>query len=574
MDPLSCNWDTAKFLIFSANVYDPLIYYSHLVPLILSLVIGIFVLIKGNKELINRVLFFLTVVFSMWVFFDLILWASEKSDFIMFFWQIMIPLELLIYVSAFYLMYLFIYKKDLSFVEKILVSLPFIPVILLTHARYNLEHFDLTNCDRAATEGILWKYIYVVEALMIIWMIGMAIYGYRKTLKEYKKQVVLISIGIIIMLTTFSIGNFLISIELDWRLEQYKLFGMPIFVAFLAYLIVKYETFEIKLIGAQALVVSMVLLVGSQFFYVTDIQSRILTGITITLSLGIGYYLIRSVKQEVERKEQLQVMADKLAGANDQLRKLDNAKTEFISIASHQLRTPITAIKGFASLLLEGSYGELSDGIRGAVGKVYDSSERLVSLIEDLLNVSRIESGRMQFAFEKADVSKLIKELYDNFILIAKNKNFFLEMRMPETPLPEIIMDYTKIRELVSNFVDNALKYTEQGGVTISAEMRDEGVVIDDKGFIIPDQKSEFGKVIRITVKDTGIGIPKEEIPYLFKKFSRGKDVSRLHVGGTGLGLYVGKAIAESHHGQVWVESEGDGKGSSFIIEIPVEHVA
>jgi len=79
--------------------------------------------------------------------------------------------------------------------------------------------------------------------------------------------------------------------------------------------------------------------------------------------------------------------------------------------------------------------------------------------------------------------------------------------------------------------------------------------------------------MIRITVSDTGIGIPKEEIPYLFKKFSRGKDVSRLHVGGTGLGLYVGKAIAETHHGQVWVESDGAGLGSRFIIEIPVEHV-
>lgn len=573
MDPLSCNWDTARFLIFSKNVYDPLIYYSHLVPLLLSLIIGFFVFFKGKKELINKVLFFLTLAFSMWVFFDLILWANEKSEFIMFFWQIMAPLEMLLYIASFYLMYVFIFKQDLSFWKKIFVSLPFIPVIFLTHTRFNLENFDLTNCDRAAAEGILWKYIYIVEALMIVWMIGMAIYGHRKTLKEYKKQIILFSVGISVMLTTFSIGNFLISIELDWRLEQYKLFGMPIFVAFLAYLIVEYRLFKIKLLGAQALVVALALLVGSQYFYAETTTSYVLTTVTLVLSLIFGYILIKVVKRDDERKEQLQVMADKLSTANDQLRKLDNAKTEFISIASHQLRTPITAIKGFASLLMEGSYGELTESVKGAVGKVYDSSERLVALIEDLLNVSRIESGRMQFAFEKADVAKLIKELYDNFILIAKNKNFFLEMKMPETPLPEIVMDYTKIRELVSNFVDNALKYTEQGGVVISAEMRDGGVVIDENGFVIPDKKSEFGKVIRITVKDTGIGIPKEEIPYLFKKFSRGKDVSRLHVGGTGLGLYVGKAIAEAHHGQVWVESEGDGKGSSFIIEIPTEHV-
>ncbi len=574
MDPLSCNWDAAKFLIFSANVYEPLIYYSHLVPLILSLIIGFFVFFKGRKELINKILFFLTVVFSLWVYFDLILWASEKDQYIMFFWSAMAPLELLMYAAALYLTYLFVYGTDISFLKKILVSLVFLPVIFLTHTRYNLLGYDLTNCDRAAFEGPLWIYIYIVEILLILWIAGVTIRGYKKAEVAHKKQILLFTLGIVILLITFSIGNFLITMELDWKFEQYKLFGMPIFVAFLAYMIVKYKTFEIKLIGAQALVVSMILLVGSQFFFVQNTTAMVLTGVTLALSLGFGYMLIRSVKQEVERKEQLQAMADKLATANDQLRKLDNAKTEFISIASHQLRTPITAIKGFASLLLEGSYGELTESVKGAMEKVYSSSERLVSLIEDLLNVSRIESGRMQFAFEKSNVEKLIKELNDNFILIAKTKKFYLDLKLPETPLPEIIMDYTKIRELVSNFIDNALKYTEKGGVTVKAELKETGVLIDENGFVIPEKKSEFGQMVRITVSDTGIGIPREEIPYLFKKFSRGKDVSRLHVGGTGLGLYVGKAIAEAHHGQVWVESDGADLGSRFIIEIPVEHVA
>jgi signal transduction histidine kinase len=299
-----------------------------------------------------------------------------------------------------------------------------------------------------------------------------------------------------------------------------------------------------------------------------------LIAVTLLLSVAFGIFLIKSVKREAERKAELQIMADRLASANDSLRKLDNAKTEFISIASHQLRTPVTAIKGFSSLLLEGSYGELSEGVHGALEKVYSSSERLVNLIEDLLNVSRIESGRMIFAFEKASVEKLIKELYDNFILIAKTKKFYLDMKLPETPLPEVVMDYSKVRELVSNFMDNALKYTEKGGATIKAELKETGVVIDEHGFVISGKVSEFGKMVRITVSDTGIGIPHDEIPYLFKKFSRGKDVSRLHVGGTGLGLFVGKAIAEAHHGQVWVESDGAGLGSRFIIEIPVEHIA
>lgn len=341
------------------------------------------------------------------------------------------------------------------------------------------------------------------------------------------------------------------------------------FIIFTA--ILKHKFLDIKVVATELLTFSIWIFLLIQTMLSSNVSMGIVNGIIFVLVIIFGIYLIRSVKLEVERKEELQIMADRLASANDQLRKLDNAKTEFISVASHQLRTPITAIKGFTSLILEGAYGEIGGGVRKAVEKVYVSTERLVNLIEDLLNVSRIESGRLSFNFEKSSVEKLLKELRDNFVLVAKNKKLNLTLKLPKKPLPEITMDYQKVRELTSNFIDNALKYTEKGGVTVSAELRNEGVVVDDKGFVIPGRKSPFGKVIRIIVSDTGIGIPKEEIPYLFRKFSRGKDISRLHVGGTGLGLYVGKAIADAHHGQTWVESDGAGKGSRFMIEIPVE---
>ena len=548
-----------------------LIYYSHIPTVIIALLVGLFVLVKSKKSLEGKILFSLSFVFSLWVLFNLILWTSFNSEKTMFFWSFSGLLISLMFILSLYLAYVFINKKDLEIAKKIIVSILFLPVILLTPTYINLSGFSVINDCEAIEGSYFTQYYYTLGLLIFIWIFLLAISKYRKVEKQVKKQIILFTFGIEFFLLSFFTSGFISSLTEYYELEFYGIISMAVFMAFLAYLIVKFEAFHIKLIAAQALIVALIVLVGSQFFFSQNSTSNILTGVTLVIVGGIGIALIRSVKQEVERKEQLQSMADKLATANDQLRKLDNAKTEFISIASHQLRTPITAIKGFASLLLEGSYGELSEGVHGALEKVYASSERLVNLIEDLLNVSRIESGRMQFAFEKANVEKLIKELYDNFILIAKTKKFYLDLKSPETPLPEIVMDYTKIRELVSNFIDNALKYTEKGGVTIKAELLESGVVIDDHGFVIPNQKSEFGQMIRITVSDTGIGIPKEEIPYLFKKFSRGKDVSRLHVGGTGLGLFVGKAIAEAHHGQVWAES--DGAGSRFIIEIPVEHV-
>jgi signal transduction histidine kinase len=469
---------------------------------------------------------------------------------------------------------------ELALKKKILFAVPFLPFLIFLFTDANAYMADPSVCE--TRNGNLYIYLYIIAASYI----GLAIkkissyYFKKETSPNVKSQIKIIVSGVIFVVFWFIFLLRFTAISLQnnypWgdQVFLFAPFGMLVFMALLAYAITKYQFLKIKLIAAQALTYAIWILIASQYFFAAGAIMYLLISLTLLLSILFGIFLIKSVKEEVERKEELQIMADKLANANDALRKLDNAKTEFISIASHQLRTPITAIKGFASLLLEGSYGELSEGVKGALEKVYASSERLVNLIEDLLNVSRIESGRMQFAFEKASVEKLIKELYDNFILIAKTKKFYLDIKLPEVSLPEIMMDYSKIRELVSNFIDNALKYTEKGGATVKAELRDEGVVIDENGFVIEGKKSEFGKMIRITVSDTGIGIPREEIPYLFKKFSRGKDVSRLHVGGTGLGLYVGKAIAEAHHGQVWVESDGAGLGSRFIIEIPVEHVA
>ena len=557
------------FLIFSKDV-PSILYYSHIPTVILTFFIASFVFIKSRMSLSSIILLFISILIFIWSFFSLITWTNSNSNIIMFVWSIFVLLDVLIFAANLYFSYVFIDKEDLSLNKKIIISLLILPVFFLTFTKLNLTSFDVVTCE--SKEGLLVYYGYFIEILFTVWILLLCLFRYRKAEGDLKKQILLFGIGIFLFLLSFSWANIAGSFTLNWNITEYGFFGMPFFMGFLAYLIVKYKAFDIKLIGAQALVVALIILVGSQFFFAQSLTSNILTGITLVLVGGIGIALIRSVKLEVERKEQLQEMTDSLAKANDQLRILDNAKTEFISIASHQLRTPVTAIKGFASLLLEGSYGEISAGVQGALEKMYISSERLVNLIEDLLNVSRIESGRLTFNFENANITNILKELHENFLILAKSKKFYLDLKLPKEPLPEFKMDCNKIRELISNFIDNALKYTEKGGVTISAEIKENGAVIDEKGFVKEGEKAPYGKVVRITVSDTGIGIPKEEIPFLFRKFSRGKDVSRLHVGGTGLGLFVGKAIADAHHGATWVESEGTGKGSRFIIEIPINN--
>jgi signal transduction histidine kinase len=170
-------------------------------------------------------------------------------------------------------------------------------------------------------------------------------------------------------------------------------------------------------------------------------------------------------------------------------------------------------------------------------------------MVEEMFNSSRIESGRMEYVYEKVNIVDVCKEVVDILSLRAKEKNLNIAIKYPERFLPEVIADRSKIGEVISNIVDNAIKYTLEGGVTV--------------GF------SEEVDFVKVSIKDTGIGIPAGETPYLFAKFSRGKDLSRLNTGGLGLGLSIGRSMMQAMGGKITFESEGKGKGTTFMIYIP-----
>lgn len=240
-----------------------------------------------------------------------------------------------------------------------------------------------------------------------------------------------------------------------------------------------------------------------------------------------------------------------LRKVNKQLMKLDKAKSEFISIASHQLRTPLTVIKGYASMLLEGDYGKVDKEVKPAVNSIFASSNRMSSLVENLLNVSRIESGKIIFNLKNIDLNKIIENIVSEFGAIVKKKHLSLSYIHSEDDF-HINADEIKIREVVSNLIDNAVKYTEKGGITIKLELA----------------KNEE-KAIILSVKDSGIGIDKEDSPNVFQKFRRGKKVALVYTDGLGLGMFFSQKIVEAHNGKIWVESDGEGKGSTFFVKLP-----
>lgn len=549
-DYLQCNWDTAPLLLFSDNVFSPLIYYSHLVPAIAGLLLAFMIWRQKQPLLLNNIFIFLALAFSSWALIDLSLWAHESADYIMFAWSLLVYIEPFIYLGAAYLLYVFATGKDAPLWGKVVGVLLVFPAIILAPTALNLTAFSYLDCEREAVEGPLWHYLYIVEVIVIAWM-GMFLVGklISKKTSVSRAQLFLLGVGLILFLTAFSWGNIVGSFSEDWALGQYGLFGMPIFLGAIIYLIVRFQTFRIRVLGVTAMVATLLVLLFSLLFLQTIESARPVIIVTLVLFALIGYLLIKSVRQEIEQRQRLEQLTVQLEAANDRLKELDQMKSEFLSIASHQLRAPITAVRGYASNINEGEYGPVPEHLKEPLGTVQESARLMAQSIEDYLNISRIEQGRMKYEKSQADISKLIHSVVTELTPVAEKRKLTLSAHIPEGVMVNV--DIGKIKQVFTNLVDNAIKYTKQGGVSLAVE--------------------NGGDKLKVVISDTGIGISAEELPHLFEKFKRARGANKVNTTGTGLGLYVAKQLVEGHGGTLRVESDGEGKGSRFIIELPIK---
>ena len=244
-----------------------------------------------------------------------------------------------------------------------------------------------------------------------------------------------------------------------------------------------------------------------------------------------------------------QVVTARLKEANRHLKDLDKAKDEFISMASHQLRTPLTTIKGYLSMMLEGDAGKITPTQKQFVGYAFEGADRMVNLIADLLNVSRLSAGRFMIEAKPSDLGKIVEDEVRQLQSHASAKNLELTYHPPKHALPMIPLDDNKTRQVIMNFIDNAIYYTKAGSISVAV--------------------TKVDTAIRVTVQDTGIGVPLDARRKLFSKFYRADNAQTVRPDGTGLGLYLAKRVIEDQGGTIIFESV-EGKGSTFGFELPL----
>jgi len=230
---------------------------------------------------------------------------------------------------------------------------------------------------------------------------------------------------------------------------------------------------------------------------------------------------------------------------------VEKMKTEFVSLSAHQLRTPLSAIKWTLRMLLDGDLGEITAEQKGFIEKTYISNERMISLINDLLDITRIEEGRYLYKPTLAGLEDITQFVLNSYKEEFEKKKIKCIFQKPTERLPAVKVDVEKIRLVIQNLIDNAIKYTPADGeVTISLECGK--------------------KEIEFSIKDTGVGIPEDQKERLFTKFFRGANAIRMETEGSGLGLFISKNIIEAHGGKIWFESE-EGKGTTFHFTLPVK---
>ena len=512
-----------------------------------GLIFSFIVFRSDMKNRVNQLWFTSCVAFSIWSYSLYVVTSTSSISYAMF-WQYILDISA-IFLPATYFLFLI---EFLGYKERILKIIP----ILIAIALSLFSVTPLFKVGMGTFSGFFWvhpgPYYIIFPVYFVIYAIisvTLLVLAYRRSEKRSNKryQVRNMILGGI-MGYGGGVTNFFPQV---FSLYPFGNYLVIFYIVFMVYGVIRYKLLSAKVMSAQlfSTALALISLIGI-------LRSETLTDVLLNLLVFIlviifSLLLINSVEKEVHQREHIEALATDLQKANDRLIELDRQKSEFVSFATHQLRAPLTAMKGYASLILEGDMGAVTTETREAISRIFESAKTLANIVNDYLNITRIELGSMKYAFETISFRALIEDVIAELKpTIEKTKlDFSFTVDNPVANY-RITADRDKLKQVIENLVDNSLKYTPSGWVKVSLTL--------DKA----------RHLFVFTVKDSGIGVSAETIPLLFQKFGRASNANKVNIKGTGLGLFVAKDIITAHHGIIRVESEGEGKGSTFIVEI------
>lgn len=518
---------------------------------IITAYLSLFIL-RGKKTYSNKVFSVFILAVGLWAFgvsfFDIAQTEYLSLFFLKFFYISASA------IPAFFLLFSLSFPRDKK-VKNSLTGSVIASFFLISYCIEAVPNFIVSKVYLTTPKSVsLDHYSYLFFFIYFILLLSIA---YIKLIRSYtreedkgvKVQIKFLLIGTLIPFLFGMFFNLILPIFSYSYIWIGPLFGLVV-VLVIVYAISRHKLFDTKVLTAEIFTFTLWLFIFMRALIAEDIKEKLINVALLVLTIIIGTFLIRSVKREVEVREKIEKLATDLESANERLQELDRQKSEFVSLASHQLRGPLTAIKGYASMLLEGDFGNLTGEIKDSIEKIFKSTQDLVVLVGDYLDVSRIEQGRMQYDFTTFNIKELVENVVNELKPSIEMAKLSIQFDYESAGVNYLINgDKGKIKQVIGNVIDNSIKYTPHGGIHVWITHKD------------------MNKVL-ISISDTGVGIRKEVLPRLFEKFTRAPDASKTNIMGTGLGLYVAKKMIEAHHGRIWADSAGQDKGSTFFIEL------
>jgi signal transduction histidine kinase len=357
-----------------------------------------------------------------------------------------------------------------------------------------------------------------------------------------RRQVIFVLIGILISVVFTTFTNLVMPLLGNYSIQYFGPFFSLFFILFVLYSIHKHHLFETKLIGIELMVFVLIMLTLIRTVLSSSVSDLVFNALIFAITVPVSIFLVKAILVEIKNRNRLE-KANRILEAENEL------KTELVSTVMHQLRSPITAIRGYASMMLEGSFGQIQSDFNKPLQTISTSSADLAKIIDEFLNYRKLKSGDIALNKERVDLRLMVQDIADEYQPRANQAGLQFIIEIDETH-SEYLLDADKvmIKEAIKNLVDNAFKYTKEGWVKISLTRQDEKILI--------------------SVRDSGMGMKGETINKLFHEFYRSDNADAVNVSGFGLGLFIVKTIVEHHNGRVLVSSEGLGKGSIFSIEV------
>ncbi len=519
-------------------------YYSHFVPFVLIFCIAFFVLIKSRYSFLSKIFFGFSAFVNLWLLGDLALWVPGSNyNLVPFIWSFMDYVNILFYTWGLYFVLVLCLGRDISLRARILLLSASLPAWYLTITRQSILHFNQVWCE-AENNLFLTEYKFGIEILIVLFIIVFSIVHFRKSDKIKKKQIALVSSAMVLFLSVFSVTEYISSQTGIYEINLYSLFILPLFLLMMTYAITNLEIFRVRYLGSQLLAYTLVIMVGSQFFFIEDTVNKALTSVTFVLSLGFAFLLIRSSRREIEAREMVEKQKAALEIAN-------NNQSDLLHFVSHQVKGFLTNTKAALSMVLEGDYGPVTKPVHDIIEQTFISEDRGVTMVQSFLNAARIDDGAVEYTMKEFDLKKLVEDVVRGEENPIKEKGLTLTFSSVPDSIYTMKGDAIKFREVIFNLIDNAIKYTPKGAIEARLE--------------------RFGNTLRFSVKDNGVGIPEYDQEKIFTKYGHGRDSKKVNVHSNGLGLYLVKNVVEKHSGKAWFtsETEGENKGTTFFVEVP-----